>query len=503
MTQLVDAGAGDTANRLFSGFDSIANGMLPSSAVEGETIKEGLPVNLTIEVCQSVSELAKALEIDSSVSISFLKAFNATAKMQFMNSLNVTENNLTIVAYVRNGTSLFEVKEVALKPGIEPPAGDEEAAEFFQTYGDSFISEASQGGEYYAVYTFRTTTRTEKSSLTASLKAGGISGGLKFDTETQVKLTNFMKDTQVNWTFRQEMTGIKGISLPSSEKMIDFALAFSSLEMNSPVTTGLKIRPYEMVPKFGRGFRKVTANRRHFLGARGVLASLTRLRGVDDQIGRLKDIYRVYGFEDPDLDAFRPKVDKDLETIETQVHAWEDDPTGAFVRPELPSLARGEPVLNFDEGQPASFGSDTGPNFDFMPVGNAFRDRVRITSIRLAPGKWMNYDVIRRIEVGYASHNAKWKTIHGQEGSFGAILDLGDGQFPSRLIVGHGGLIDSIEIHSGSRHISAGGEGGTIVDWKPEPGAVVLGFAGRAGGALDQIRIVHATLKPARYVQPH
>ena len=502
----VNAGAGDTANRLFSGFDSIANGMLASSAVEGDTIEKGLPLSLTIQVCQSVSELANALEIDSSVSVSFLKAFNATAKMKFMSSLNVTENNLTIVVYARNGIGRFEVTEVALKPGIKPPADDAEAAKFVRAYGDSYVSAASQGGEYYAVYTFRTTTRTEQSSLTASLRARGISGGLTVDAEAQVKLTNFVKDTQVSWTLRQEMTGIKGISMPGPDEMIGFARNFSKLTMNSPVTTDFAVKHYENVPNFGDAFRKVTANRRHFLGERGILASLARLRGLADQIRRLKDIYQVYGFKDPELDALSPKVETDLKTIEKQVHDWEDDPTGEFARPELPSLARGEPVLTFEVGQPASFGSETGPNFDFMRVGAALRDHVRIASIQLADGKWGRndeYHVIRRLKVGYTSEKRQWEVTHGQGGEPRGTLFLEDGHFPSRLRIGHGGLVDSIEVQSGQETIKAGGPNGTIVDWKPEKGAVVLGFAGRAGGALDQIRIIHATLKPATYVQPH
>ncbi|HET9639452.1 MAG TPA: hypothetical protein VFP12_09625 [Allosphingosinicella sp.] len=510
MTQVaqVSAAAGETPHELFRGFDSVSNGTLTSTAVEGEVFMVGLPVKLTIQLCQSVSELAKVLEIDSSVSVSFLKAFNATAKMKFMNSLNVTENNLTIVAYVRNGIGRFKVKEVALKPEIKPLANDEEVRKFVRARGDSFISEASQGGEYYAVYTFRTTSRTEQSSLIASLKAGGISGGLKFDAETQMKLKNFEKVTQVNWTFTQEMTGVKEIGLPKQDDMIDFARDFPKLPMNSPVTTDFVTTHYEDVPNFGDGFDKVIANRRYFVEPeRGLLANLAQLRGVQEQIKRLKAIYRVYRFSDPGLDAFSPKVDADVKTIEDQVHAWKVNPTGDFVRPDLPSLAVGMPELEFEEGQAASFGSGTGENFDFMPVANAFRDRVRIASIQLAPGIVnKKYHVIRRLEVGYVSGNGdeKWTKVHGREGSAGELFTLKAGEFPLSLRIGHGGLIDSIEMHTDEdRQIKAGGPGGTIANWTREDDAVVLGFAGRSGGALDQLRIIHAKLRPATYVRPN
>jgi hypothetical protein len=503
MVQVVDAVAGEIPGELFSSFDSVRRGTLAAKAVRGAVIRKGLPVSLNIQVCESASELARALEIDSSVSLSFGRAFNATAKMNFMNSLNVTENNVAIVVYVRNGTGRFEATEVALLPEEKAPSTDAEVVNFFSGNGDSYVSAVSQGGEYYAVYTFRTTTRAEKTNLTASLKLGGVSGALKFDSETQVKLTNFMKSTQVSWTFRQEMTGVTGISLPKSEDMIAFGLDFSKLTMNTPVTTAIAIRHYEDIPNFGNAFNKLTENRHRFTEEKGILARFARLGSLQEQIKRLRDIYSVYGFDkDPGLDALSPMVEADRETIEQQTRAWRSNPLGSFASPELRSLARGEPILDFEDGENVSFGSRTGDNFEFMPVEDAFRNHVRIESVQLADGEWGSrgqYHVIRRLKVGYSSPRGKWEVSHGLGGAFGETLFLREGEFPSRLVVGHGGLIDSIEVQAGRRTIKGGGPNGTIVEWKPEPGSVVLGFAGRAGGALDQIRIIHARLKPARY----
>src|ERR1051326_2667250 len=108
MTQ-VNAGAGDTPNRLFSGFDSVARGMLPTRVVTGEYEEGGSSTRLSIAVCRSVSELKRALAIDSKVSVSFLKSFNATAKMNFMNSLHVTETNISIVVYVVRGLGELKI----------------------------------------------------------------------------------------------------------------------------------------------------------------------------------------------------------------------------------------------------------------------------------------------------------------------------------------------------------------------------------------------------------
>src|SRR5205085_9501905 len=219
-------------------------------------------------------------------------------KMNFMNSLHVTENNLTIVAHVRNGLGHYKVLTAALVPGVAPPADDAEAAEFVRNYGDSYISETFEGGEYYAVYTFRTRSRSERSNLVASLRASGISGGLTFTAETQLKLSQFSERTEVQWTFSQEMTGVRGVQLPDPPGMIDFARRFSAMEMNAPVMTGFKVEGYERIPGFGRGFAKVTANRRYFTDTPGILTNLPHLGSVKEQIGLLGEVYEVYGFED-------------------------------------------------------------------------------------------------------------------------------------------------------------------------------------------------------------
>jgi hypothetical protein len=504
MTQVVDAVAGKRPNELFSGFDSVADGLLSTSAVEGEFEKGGTITGANIKVCQSMKELAQALEINASVSLSILKAVNVTAKMSFMNSLNVTEHSVNVVVHVAKMTGSWRITDVALKPGIKVPTNDAEAARFVREYGDSYVNEATQGGEYYAVYTFRTTSREEKQSLTAELKAKGVYSGVTVETDVQVKLTNFLSEWSEDWSFKQEMTGIKGLKLPQPDGIIDFALDFPEKKINSAVTTGYTVRRYDRVPGFGDGFGAVNANRTHFTGDEGVLPRLGRLRGIAHQISRLKDIHAVYKFSDPDLEALRNKVAADIRTIDRQVEAWRKNAAGEFTDPDLPSVAFGEPVLAYNIGQTVSFGAGPGPNFDFMSVGEAFRNQVRIDWIRLSGGDYGTYKVVLQMEVGYASENGSWKTVHGLTNHPGDKFTLGKGHFPSMLRIRHGGYVDRIELElRDGRTTEAGGTNGASAKWEAKSGEILLGFAGRAGAVLDQIRIIYGSLKPSTYVQPH
>ena len=500
-----NAGAGGAPAELFRGYDGVANGALNESAVTGDADFGGARTVVNIRVCESVSELAQALEIDASLSVSYLKALNVTAKMNFMKKLNATARSVTIVVYASHETGTWTAAHVKLADGVKAPANDEEAADFVAAYGDSYVSAATLGGEYYAVYTFRTETQTEQKDLTASLKAKGVYTGVTVKADVQAKLSDFLKSTSTNWTFDQEVTGLKNPALPDQDKMLEFALAFSKTDPDAAKITGVKVSGYESVPGIGRRkFAKIVENRDHFLGDEGVLQSFAHLTGIQNQIVWLKRIYRRYAYSgDAALLAFEAQVKSDLAAINRQIAAYKRDPAADFEKPPLPSLERGEPVLSYAVGQTPSFGGEGAGPFDFMPVGEALRNQVKIASIRLWEGAGGSGGVIHKLDVGYASDKSRWTTSHGANGTGRELLILEDGQFPVRFRINSGGYVDRVEIHlNDGRSTWAGGNGGTLVEWKVPDGAVVLGFAGRAGLLLDQLKIVHAVLKPAEYRAP-
>lgn len=495
------AAAGDTPAKLFRGYDGVANGMLNDAAVTGGSDQTGGRSVVQIRVCETVSELAQALEIDGSLSVSYLKAVNVTAKMNFMKKLNATARSITIVVYASHESGTWTAKGVKLAEGVSAPTDDEEAADFVAAYGDSYVSAATQGGEYYAVYTFHTETQSEQRELGAALKAKGLYSGVSAELNVQGKLSDFLKQTSTNWTFDQEITGIANPTLPNQDKLIEFALAFPSKSLDSPVTTGFKVSGYESVRDIGRRkFAKIVDNRDHFLGDEGVLHSFARLNGVQNQIAWLKRIYARYNYSgDADLLTFEKQVKDDLAKINKQIGEYKRDPARDFAKPPLPSLDKGEPVLAYQAGQPVSYGHEGGGSFDFPPIGEALRNQIRMTSIRMADRD----GVIRRLEVGYASDKARWTTIHGGDGTYHEMFYLDDGQFPTRIDVRSGSYVDRIDVYlNDGRSTSAGGGGGSPNRWDVPAGSVVLGFSGRCGEKLDQIKIVHAALKPAQYRVP-
>src|SRR4051812_1917475 len=171
--------------KLFRGYDTVARGIMPASAIVGDYEKSGASSAVRVQVCESLSELADALDIDASLSFSYLKAVDVTAKMEFARKLNVTARSVTVVVYARHGIGTWEVKEAKLQNDVKAPTDDDSAAGFVQYYGDSFIRSVTLGGEYYAVYIFNTETREQQQSLKTSLEAAVKGGAAKVEADAQ------------------------------------------------------------------------------------------------------------------------------------------------------------------------------------------------------------------------------------------------------------------------------------------------------------------------------
>ena len=242
-------------------------------------------------------------------------------------------------------------------------------------------------------------------------------------------------------------------------------------------------------------------NRRYFLDPdEGLLRALSRLTEIRNQIAWLKRIYGRYNYQgDSDLLAFEREVIRDIRAINNQVDDWEADATSELTRPDLPSLEKGEPVLQFSVSQPESWGGPGGGPIEFMSAGEAIKNQVRITALRLQGGEYVD-----RIELDYASDKKNWNTGHGGGGGNPQQkLFLEEGQFPTRFEVRAGGFIDRLKVHlSDGRSTEVGGDGGGYNDWSVPADAIVLGLVGRCGEYIDQLQVVHAKLKPASYLQP-
>ncbi|MEO1044246.1 MAG: jacalin-like lectin [Pseudomonadota bacterium] len=456
---------------------------------------------MNVSVTEGVVELSQALQIDQSLSVDYAGIAKVDQKMQFVRKQKATSTSINIVVYARHENA----SRSARNPKMTVDTQDMKVADFVDAYGDSYIESVDEGGEYYAVYTFFTETKSEQTALKASLKASGIYSGVSASGSLEIAIDNFVKTTNTAWTFDQEISGIQNPVLPTRDTMVDFAIKFPSIPLDAPVVIGMTTTGYEHVPdldpEFKEKFAIIIKNRRYFVGSRidgGLTEPLVKIASLQNSVAVLEEIYGTYGYDgDTGLREFRDLLEENRKAISAQFVAYEDDPVQDFTPPDLPSLDKGTPVLTFDKGTSALWGGGGGGPFDFPPIQESLRNRQTLRVIRLRSGS-----EIDAITLGYRDmHGDLAAQKHGGGGgSDQNALSFDPGEFVTQVDVRSGRRIDNLKITTNrGASTQGGGGGGGPHTWSVPDGAVVLGFQGRSGARLDAIQVVYAALKPAEF----
>lgn len=488
----------ESPTALAQGYHSVSGEGLPSAAVSGRAEKGGASSTVTYTVCTDIQKLAKALEIDQSLSVGF-GPFGLDQKLKFVEKLEVTTYGISIAIYARHALGTETLLDVALKDGVAPPANDEETREFVRVYGDSFVSSAMRGGEYYAVYTFYSQTKEEQKTLETELKAKGIFNGVTVNTGLQSKLNDFVSTTTTRVAFSQDIAGIASPSFPEPDDAIKFALGFPAMELTAPTVVGFGTTGYERVPKFG-AFTKVVDNRQYFIGRGlegGLTADLVHVQQLLSQIGQIDEVYKFYGgFDDEKLQKVKGLARTDRGEIDRQMGAFQDDPVQTFTKPALPSLKEGLPVLTYKAGKSDTYGGGGGEPFEDVNPATAIEEQTRIVSVQMRSGARVD-----RLLTTYRNMHDTWTVTRGREGgSLGPILRLLRDEFIVAADLRSGTRIDRLELTSDTgQSIKGGREGGKPFHWDVPEGATVFGFSGRAGKEIDALALHYVTFQPAKW----
>ncbi len=444
--------------------------------------------------------MSNALEIDQSLSVSFGPVGSIDQKSRFVHSLNVTTFSVSIVVFARHLQGSQVMTNVALKPGIKPPQGNEELRNFFRGFGNSFMSSVSEGGEYYAVYTYFSQTREEQTELTASMQAHGIFNGGSVDASLQTKIGTFNSSVKTRISFDQNMSGIRNPAFPDSDNIIGFALAFPSLELTEPAIVAYEALGYERVPNFG-AFQPIAKNRQFFVGntvVDGLTKPLVQIQQLQNQIEWIEQIYRFYGgFSDSKLNDTAAKAKIDRDAINDMILAYEDDPTGSFTAPDLPSLANGTPELDYDIKRSESHGGGSGTPFDDVNVDTAIPQQTRISALQLRSG-----DRIDKLITTYTDLSTTSKIEHGGGGGgLSNVLNLRPDNVVVKIAGRSGSNVDRLTFTTSNGDVlnRGGGGGKPFDDFEVKPDEFLLGFAGRSNSEVRQIQFITGKLLPARW----
>jgi hypothetical protein len=490
------------------GYDRVRHGLLDYSAVTApprrKELREG---TYHLKICENAAEVASALNIDASVSASYLNVASTSVKSQFMESLKLTTRSVTIVVYAYRESAEWTLKSPRLD-GVSVPTAAQ-LADFVATYGDSFVDKVVEGAEYFAAYAFHLETSEQQRSFALQVKAE-LNLSVKAAAEVQTKLSNLASSSSMSQNFDHKISGVAE-SAPAPAGIVEFAQKFSSFAVVAPKTLRLEVTGYERIPSLRTPLAAMATTRQYFLGtpnAPGLYGVMNRLKGLQNQADLIKSIHDCYNYTgDIALKAFRKDLQDDLKALDDQIIAYAADPARTFVRPQLKSLDKGEPVLEFVEPQPVTFGGSGGGPVDFGPVRDALRRKQRISSIVM----WGKSDRVPRIEVTYKDEKGeagkREVAFGGRYGKTKDRLDIDDGDFPHLVSWISGDYVEFLAILLARNHgttdqrgTNAGGGTSGQKYWTAPDGYVVLGIGGRGGDYVDQIRIVYAALRPTRFV---
>jgi hypothetical protein len=491
-------GAPSTA--LLDGYDSL-EGELRASALTATPYETGSTTYAHIAVCEGMTELTQALNIDQSLAIEFGEMGKIEEKLEFARKQKATTESLSIVVQVRHQSKQLTAKDPKFKIKLDPSA----VADFVGVYGDSYVDSITLGGEYHAVYTFHTQTIEQQQNLKVELGGKGVVSGNSVEGKAVIALEEFARSSRTEWAFDQRLSGLSE-KLPKREEIVDFVANFPTKDFSRPVVIDRSTARYENVADFmpRSAFQPVIDNRTYFVGSKddGLARSLVKIAARRNKAEWIQAIHAFYQYKgDAALAQFKKALETDREAIRAQLIEYRKNPLQKFTPPPLPSLAKGTPTLHFEKGMSDQWGKVTGGwRFDYPPVEQALQSRMRLASVQLRGSNYAD-----KITMVYSNiHNQSWEGHIGGDGGGGTamnLLSLDSSEFVSKVNVRHGDLIDWLEIiTTAGIRTSAGGPGGRDGNFEATDGKVVLGFQGTGGVDINTLQVVWVKLLNSTYV---
>jgi hypothetical protein len=193
-------------------------------------------------------------------------------------------------------------------------------------------------------------TREEQTKLTAGMREHEIFEVGSVDDDFLTKISEFESSIKRKFVLKERVSGFKNLKPPGRANMIEFAREFPSLKLTAPAIVTFDSQGYEHVPGFG-AFQPIAKNRKVLVGDSvigGLTGPLVQIQAVEKQIAWINDVYRSYGgYSDPKLVSAGNQFKADHDTINNLIEQFEEDPTQAFTKPNLPSLQNGTPALSY------------------------------------------------------------------------------------------------------------------------------------------------------------
>lgn len=202
--------------------DSVRAHAVVSNGVTGNLASTA--VSYDLKYVDDYSSLMKTLSVSASASYG-AGGVGANARASFASSSSMSRRNAYVLVRMTVETRTERLREFTLRPEASSAAAN--LVNFTPTFGDSFISAITYGGELFALMQFSATSASESQAMKASVKAsaGAFSGGASM--AQTVKTMSQGKNVSVKYVQTGGATGFdeaskfKGVVTLTPEELLD------------------------------------------------------------------------------------------------------------------------------------------------------------------------------------------------------------------------------------------------------------------------------------------
>lgn len=233
------------------GFNSITNDS-KNTAIEFEGDRPdfgltGISSNLYCSLVESHSDLADELQVSAAASFSSIFA-SGSVKAAFLNRCKLSYFSVNLLVHVQCRVAHRVIVGFKAKKDAVKLFSDKD--DFFEKYGDLFVSGVTSGGEFFALISINATSIQEKQEICMALSGGAGVGGIGFSVDTSF-LSRLEKITTSKSTSVISMQ--QGPAAPftmNPVEVVQFALNYPTMVKSDPYPFEVEVMPYSTLLEF-------------------------------------------------------------------------------------------------------------------------------------------------------------------------------------------------------------------------------------------------------------
>ncbi|MFN9623138.1 MAG: jacalin-like lectin [Cyanobacteriota bacterium] len=522
------------------GFNTFLNSAMPNSAAVAPASlgSQNVASQNFVQVCTSSSGLSNTLH--HSIGLS---AEGESAKHQSSSSIKTSNTDVSVVVYAN---AVLSSPIFATTPTLLPAAASLSPMELFTAYGDSYVSAATLGADYAAVFVYECDTEAQQQSVLNSLALQGVvpsdppvSIGVNFSKSMSTANSQINVSSRCYQVLRGSASPLPEITNDTStdiSNLVNFALGLSVSDVDGDgVVLDFATSGYEtlMTSAAATAFTPIVTNRQTY--ATNVAPNLASMASICNAMQQVADLYQTYGYRaDSTFLANCQQLNQDTAALQAWVEQTNANPLGSASYPSpLLSLINGTPAAQFTiETSPVWGGSTSGETNKSKPAAaNAFfdcaisgvpstnptnasdnssnpstpislADHPVLAAVVLWGGAWMN-----QIGTSYQTKSGTVQFVHGNSSGVGGVfmpsLNLSTGEFITSISGMADWYINQLTL-STSRSQSVtwplSANNANSFSWTVPDGATLIGFQGSSGEYLNTLQAVSIQFQPATWL---